>query len=155
MPPPPRRAPEPLARRHGRSDSLSASKRFSPMPSTSLSCSSERKPPLRVAEREDPLGEGGTYAVELVELLGGGGREAERPPALRRRAAPAAGRRHRPAPRRGTTTCCPSSTGAARFTAATSARRDGPPATSSAAATREPSGTRYSPGRRTAPATWT
>ena len=58
-------------------------------------------------------------------------------------------------PRRGTITCCPSARGAARLTADRSARRVGPPARVTASATREPSLNRKSPGRWTAPTTWT
>ena len=56
---------------------------------------------------------------------------------------------------RGTSTCCPSASGAARFRASRSAFGVAPPARSIASATREPSTKRYSPGRRTAPATST
>src|SRR3954447_3968171 len=59
------------------------------------------------------------------------------------------------APCRGTTTCCPSRSGIARFTAARSAWAVTPPASCTAASARVPAGTRYTPGRRTSPATST
>ena len=55
----------------------------------------------------------------------------------------------------GTRTCVPSASGAARLIAAVSADAVAPPARATASATRLPSPSRYSPGRRTAPATWT
>src|SRR5919204_3461979 len=59
------------------------------------------------------------------------------------------------APRRGTTTCSPSASGAATFTSSSCALRVGPPARATASAIRAPRGSRYSPGRRTAPTTST
>ena len=55
----------------------------------------------------------------------------------------------------GTTTCWPSASGAARLIAFGSASAVGPPARSTASVTREPEAKRYTPGRPTAPATWT
>src|SRR5690349_22587920 len=59
------------------------------------------------------------------------------------------------APRGATSTCWPSASGAARLTALRSARRVSPPARATASATRAPRGSRYRPGRATAPATST
>src|SRR5581483_3771566 len=55
----------------------------------------------------------------------------------------------------GTTTCSPSASGAARLTPSIAAFALAPPAFATASATREPCGSRYRPGTRTAPATST
>ena len=104
-----------------------------------------------VAVLEDRGGHARADAVELVELLGARGVEVERLPLGRARPPPAAAA----APRSGTSTCRPSSSLAARLSAARSARRRAPPARRTASNTRAPAANRYTPGRRTAPATCT
>ena len=107
-----------------------------------------------LAVLEDRGGHARADAVELVELLRARGVEVERLALGRRRGRPPAAALAL-APRSGTSTWRPSSSLAARFSADRSARRRAPPARRTASNTRDPAASRYTPGRRTAPATCT
>ncbi len=80
---------------HSCTASLRLAKRFSPMPSTSRSSASERKPPFSVRYSRMRSRQRGADPVELVELLEGGRGQAElRHARAARLAAAGARRRH-------------------------------------------------------------
>ena len=124
-------------------------------PRAASRAASPRSPPPRRAPRprqsrrspgalDDALGQRGTDAVYLVQLLDRGRARLGLIPAPVRNPTPAegsAGPAPPAGPAGGTTICCPSCTRAARFTPASSAFRAGPPARSIALATRAPAAT--------------
>ncbi len=125
---------------HNASLGRRASSRAGPMPLTSSSSSTERKPPWAIAVRDDPRGQRRADAVERVEVVGaravqvhdrGRARSRSRRRRLRAGATSAA-----------TRTCSPSASSAARLTEARSARGRGPPARRTASRARLPAGSR-------------
>ena len=144
---------------HSCTASLRLAKRFSPMPSTSRSSASERKPPFSVRYSRMRSRQRGADPVELVELLDGGRGQAElRHARAARLAAAGARRRHaRRAPHRAAARSPAGRPPASPPGSRPRRRRVGarPPARATASAARASAPTRTRPGRATAPATCT